>query len=77
MPKPILNVADVELRRIGHGADALRSRNAPEPFQAHVGEIGRRIGARKLGYNLTVVPPGTPRLAVPQPSRQRGDVLHP
>jgi uncharacterized cupin superfamily protein len=58
MPKPILNVADVELRRIGHGADALRSRNAPELFQAHIGEIGRRIGARKLGYNLTVVPPG-------------------
>ncbi len=58
MPKPILNVADVELRRIGHGADALRGKNAPEPFQAQIGEIGRRIGARKLGYNLTVVPPG-------------------
>ena len=59
MPKPILNIADVELRKVGHGANALRSRNAPEKFQAQVGEIGRRIGAQKLGYNLTVVPPGT------------------
>ena len=56
--KPILNIADVEFRQIGHGVDALRSRNAPEKFQAQVGEIGRRIGAQKLGYNLTVVPPG-------------------
>jgi uncharacterized cupin superfamily protein len=58
MPKPILNVSDVELRKIGHGADAQRSRNVPEKFQAQIGEIGRRIGAKKLGYNLTVVPPG-------------------
>ena len=58
MPKQILNMADVELRKIGHGADALGSMNAPEKFQAQLGEIGRRVGARKLGYNLTVVPPG-------------------
>ena len=58
MPKPILNVADVELRRMGHGAEANRGRNAPEKFRAQTGDIGRRIGARKLGYNVTVVPPG-------------------
>ena len=58
MPKPILNVADVELRKMGHGADSPGSSNVPEKFQAHMGDIGRRIGAKKLGYNLTVVPSG-------------------
>jgi uncharacterized cupin superfamily protein len=27
-------------------------------FEARLGDIGRRLGAQKLGYNLTVVPPG-------------------
>jgi uncharacterized cupin superfamily protein len=58
MPKPILNVADVELRKMGHGAAQPGSNSVPEKFQAHIGDIGRRIGAKKLGYNLTVVPPG-------------------
>jgi len=46
--KPILNIAEVELRADGHG----------ERFSSRVGPIGSRIGAQKLGYNLTVVPPG-------------------
>ena len=46
MPKPILNVADVELRKMGHGADSPGSSNVPEKFQAHMGDIGRRIGAK-------------------------------
>lgn len=58
MPKPILNLADVELRKIGHDAGSPRGRNVPEKFQAELGDIGRRIGAKKLGYNLTVVPAG-------------------
>lgn len=58
MPKPILNIADVEFRNIGHGAEMPGAGNAPEKFSAQMGDIGRRIGAQKLGYNLTVVPPG-------------------
>jgi uncharacterized cupin superfamily protein len=58
MPKPILNLADVEFRKIGHGSGFPGSENAPEKFQAQIGDIGRRLGAQKLGYNLTVVPPG-------------------
>jgi uncharacterized cupin superfamily protein len=58
MPKPIMNIADVQLRRIGHGADAPGSSHVPEKFQAQLGDIGRQIGARRLGYNLTVVQPG-------------------
>jgi uncharacterized cupin superfamily protein len=58
MPKPIMNIADVQLRQIGHGADAPGSNKVPEKFQAQLGEISRHIGAKKLGYNLTVVQPG-------------------
>jgi len=31
---------------------------APEKFQAQIGDIGRKLGAQNLGYDLTVVPPG-------------------
>ncbi|MGH8113779.1 MAG: cupin domain-containing protein [Rhodanobacteraceae bacterium] len=52
----ILNLADIELRseapeRSPHGKTA-------EPYDIRWGEIASRIGARKLGYNLTVVAPG-------------------
>ena len=57
MPKPILNIADVEFRKFGHGAN-MPGGNAPEKFSAQLGEIGRKIGAQKLGYTLTVVPAG-------------------
>ena len=45
--KPIINLQDLELQRHDNG-----------PFQAQVGDIGAKIGAKKLGYNLTIVPPG-------------------
>jgi uncharacterized cupin superfamily protein len=46
--KRILNVADVEFGNWGHG----------EAFAARLGDVGRRLGAQKLGYNVTAVPPG-------------------
>ena len=58
MPKPILNIADVEFRKVGHGTNFPGAEDAPEKFSAQIGDIARRIGAQKLGYNLTVVPPG-------------------
>ena len=56
MKKPIINIADVTLQPrppqfAPQGAAAQR-------FDARVGQIGRQIGAKKLGYNLTAVPPG-------------------
>ncbi len=56
MPHPILNLADVELQPrpatfAATGAAALR-------FDARMGLIAPRLGAQKLGYNLTAVPPG-------------------
>lgn len=46
--KPILNIAELEFTAGGHG----------ERFGSRMGPIGSRIGAQKLGYNVTVVPPG-------------------
>ena len=56
MPKPIINVADLSL-------DPTPSAFAPTGsaaarFEAKTGVIGARIGAQKLGYNVTAVPPG-------------------
>jgi uncharacterized cupin superfamily protein len=48
MTKPIVNIADVPLRDGGNG----------EQFVAKLGRIGAVIGARKLGCQLHVVPPG-------------------
>lgn len=31
---------------------------APPAFDARIGQIAQSLGAQKLGYNLTVVPPG-------------------
>ena len=56
MTKPIINIADVELEP-RPPAFAL-SGPATERFDARMGFIGPRIGAQKLGYNITAVPPG-------------------
>jgi uncharacterized cupin superfamily protein len=48
MKSRILNIEDIKFRDWGHG----------ERFAARLGEIAPRIGAQKLGYNLTVVPAG-------------------
>ncbi|MGD9788204.1 MAG: cupin domain-containing protein [Sulfuricellaceae bacterium] len=56
MLKPIINIADVALEPWPAGA-ALAG-TAAERYEAKMGFIGPRIGARKLGYNITAVPPG-------------------
>jgi len=56
MPKPIINIADIELEL--RPAAFAPSGPATERFDARMGFIGPRVGARKLGYNVTAVPPG-------------------
>lgn len=56
MTKPILNIADVEL--LPRPAAFAATGSAAERFDARMGMIAARIGAQKLGYNLTAVPPG-------------------
>lgn len=47
-PRPVMNIADVELRENGHG----------EAFEAKIGSFGRRIGSTGIGVMVHVVPPG-------------------
>jgi uncharacterized cupin superfamily protein len=48
MTRRIRNLADFELEPLGNG----------DRFAARIGRISPQLGAQKLGYNLTVVPPG-------------------
>jgi uncharacterized cupin superfamily protein len=58
MTRPIVNIADLEFRPWGHGQSFPGAQNPPEKYQARIGDIGRRLGAQKLGYNVTVLSPG-------------------
>ncbi len=53
MPHPIINVADVELQ-----ACPPPPGSAAKRFEARLGRFSTVIGAVKLGYNITAVPPG-------------------
>lgn len=55
MKKPIINVADVELHP--RSASFAAPGKTAERFDARMGFISPEIGAEKLGYNITVVPP--------------------
>jgi uncharacterized cupin superfamily protein len=46
--KPVLNLDEVEFDDVEENGR----------YTSRRGSIGRRIGARQLGYNLTVLPPG-------------------
>lgn len=56
MTKPIINISDVELQP--RPAIFTATGSAAERFDARMGMIAPLIGAQKLGYNLTAVPPG-------------------
>ena len=54
MKKPVINIDQLVTTPISE-----RMPNAPEKYQgASVAPISAQIGAPRLGYNLTVVPPG-------------------
>lgn len=58
MTVPILNIADVELMDL---AERARQRGTQLPgtrFGGRIGSIGPKVGARRLGYNLTIIDPG-------------------
>ena len=56
MKRPIVNIADIELEP--RPAAFAPSGSTEERFDAKIGFIGPGIGAVKLGYNITAVPPG-------------------
>jgi uncharacterized cupin superfamily protein len=48
MSSRIVNAADVPAMKRGNG----------DRFECEIAPIGRQAGARKLGYNITTIPPG-------------------
>ncbi|HXH64736.1 MAG TPA: cupin domain-containing protein [Mariprofundaceae bacterium] len=56
MTTPIINISDVELQPRPPALSPTGP--AAERFEARMGPIAPRIGAQKLGYNITAVPPG-------------------
>ncbi|ETR75431.1 cupin [Afipia sp. P52-10] len=56
MTKPIVNLADIEL--MPRPPEYAATGPAAQRYDAKMGHIGARIGARQLGYNITAVPPG-------------------
>lgn len=56
MIKPVLHLDDVELQPWPAGQSI--PADAATRYSARTAPIGTRIGARKLGINVTVVPPG-------------------
>lgn len=56
MNRPILNLDEVDLQPRAAAFSA--TGDAAQRFDARMGMIGAKLGAQKLGYNLTAVPPG-------------------
>lgn len=56
MTKPVLNLDDVVIET--PSADRAPKGDNAQHYDIRRGKIASRIGARKLGYNLTVVAPG-------------------
>ena len=56
MIKPIINISEVELRP--RPAAFAATGEAAQRFDARMGFVASLIGAQKLGYNITAVPPG-------------------
>ena len=56
MPRHIMNVADIELQPFPPGMGP--TGDTAERYEARVGRLSVQMGAQKLGYNITAVPPG-------------------
>jgi uncharacterized cupin superfamily protein len=55
--KPIVNIADLQYLDLAQLSRQMGT-EMPEGFGGRMGPIGRVVGARRLGYNVTAVPPG-------------------
>lgn len=54
----VLNIADARYTDLAEQSRQFGSEMPVERFGGRVAHIGRAIGARKLGYNVTVIAPG-------------------
>lgn len=71
MDKPIVNIRDVPL--VPRAAEFAPQGAAGELFAVSTAQIGRRVGARKLGYNVSAVPPG--KMAYPFHSHRENEEM--
>jgi uncharacterized cupin superfamily protein len=59
MVHPILNIDEIdEFRVLGKKGPAHGATRPDERYEGRLGPIATKIGAQKLGYNLTILPPG-------------------
>jgi len=56
MSVPIINIAEVEF--LPRPAAFAPTGPATERYDARIAQVATRLGAQKLGYNITAVPPG-------------------
>ena len=56
MTRPVINLDEIELK--SRPAAYAATGDAANRYDATMGQIGRRIGAKQLGYNVTAIPPG-------------------
>ncbi|MBI5919515.1 MAG: cupin domain-containing protein [Nitrosomonadales bacterium] len=56
MTKPILNIADAEL--LPRPPGFAPTGEIAERYDARIARVSAQLGAQKLGYNITSVPPG-------------------
>src|SRR5689334_12487835 len=73
MRKHIINIAEVELQP--RPPQCAPTGRAAERYEARVGMIAPKIGARQLGYNLTAVPPGEVRIGAETFPIRAGDII--
>lgn len=56
MNKPILNIADVDL--VPRPVQFAPTGPAADKFEVRTAHLSQQLGAQKLGYNISAVPPG-------------------
>ena len=58
MPAPVLNIADAKYFDLAEMSRSKGSALPEERFGGRMAPLAPALGAKKLGYNVTVVPPG-------------------
>jgi uncharacterized cupin superfamily protein len=64
MSRPVVNIADLEMREQKHGPR----------FEARLGRVGAAIGTRRLGAQYIVVPPG--KTAYPRHNHHNNEEMY-
>lgn len=73
MTSPVLNLANVEMIDLAERARQHGTEMPTARFGGSIGTISKKIGARTLGYNLTVVEPG--KAAFPKHSHRANEEM--